>query len=203
MCSNVCLGQACRAQLWAVMAAAKACLHNAWRLLRKHARALHQRLLRKHARALHQRLLRKHACCIAPAAAAKRATPAAASTCTSPWNGGNSTLRPPPHRRAPPHPLPSLCRRKGEPPTRYRPGACAVAPPPMARPELSEPAGFLEREIASTQTAGQLFVVASGNSGVDLDAVPLYPTSYKTDNMISVASSGANDYVSSFSNLGV
>lgn len=73
----------------------------------------------------------------------------------------------------------------------------------MARPELSEPAGFLEREIASTQTAGQLFVVASGNSGVDLDAVPLYPTSYKTDNMISVASSGANDYVSSFSNLGV
>ncbi|PRW20948.1 peptidase S8 isoform A [Chlorella sorokiniana] len=62
---------------------------------------------------------------------------------------------------------------------------------------------FLEREIASTQAAGQLFVVASGNSGVDLDAVPLYPTSYKTDNMISVASSGASDYVSTFSNLGV
>ncbi len=46
-------------------------------------------------------------------------------------------------------------------------------------------------------------MVASGNSGVDLDAVPLYPTSYKTDNMISVASSGANDYVSTFSNLGL
>lgn len=57
MCSNVCLGQACRAQLWAVMAAAKACLHNAWWLLRKHARALHQRLLPKHACCIARRLL--------------------------------------------------------------------------------------------------------------------------------------------------
>lgn len=45
-------------------------------------------------------------------------------------------------------------------------------------------------------------MVASGNSGVNLDDVPLYPTSYKTDNMISVASSGKEDYVSSFSNIG-
>lgn len=109
------------------------------------------------------------------------------------------------------------CVRPGPPP--YPPCAAArravhaqyahTVPPALPRrrqrlcPELSEPAGFLEREIASTQAAGQLFVVASGNSGVDLDAVPLYPTSYKTDNMISVASSGANDYVSTFSNLGV
>jgi hypothetical protein len=70
--------------------------------------------------------------------------------------------------------------------------------PPPATPA----AGFLEREIAASQAAGQLFVVASGNSGVDLEDVPLYPTSYKTDNMISVASSGKEDYVSSFSNFG-
>jgi hypothetical protein len=63
-------------------------------------------------------------------------------------------------------------------------------------------AGFLEREIASSQAAGQLFVVASGNSGVDLDSVPLYPASYKSNNMISVASSGKDDFVSSFSNVG-
>ncbi|EFN56037.1 hypothetical protein CHLNCDRAFT_22903, partial [Chlorella variabilis] len=62
---------------------------------------------------------------------------------------------------------------------------------------------FLEREIASSQSAGQLFVVASGNSGVNLDDVPLYPTSYKSDNMISVASSGKEDFVSSFSNIGL
>lgn len=62
--------------------------------------------------------------------------------------------------------------------------------------------GFLEKEIAGSQEAGQLFVVASGNSGVNLDDVPLYPTSYKTDNMISVASSGKDDFVSSFSNIG-
>lgn len=102
-----------------------------------------------------------------------------------------------------PHTTPCCAAAKARLPTRPGPGARAVAPPPTARPELSEPAGFLEREIASTQKEGQLFVVASGNSGVDLDAVPLYPTSYKTDNMISVASSGANDYVSTFSNLGL
>ena len=56
--------------------------------------------------------------------------------------------------------------------------------------------------MAGSQEAGQLFVVASGNSGVNLDDVPLYPTSYKTDNMISVASSGKDDFVSSFSNIG-
>lgn len=62
---------------------------------------------------------------------------------------------------------------------------------------------FLEREIATSQSAGQLFVVASGNSGINLDDVPLYPTSYKSDNMISVASSGQEDFVSSFSNIGL
>lgn len=61
---------------------------------------------------------------------------------------------------------------------------------------------FLEREIATTQASGQLFVVASGNLGVDLDDLHLYPASYKSDNMISVGSSGANDVVSKFSNVG-
>eukprot|EP00887_Chlorella_sp_A99_P001806 scaffold19.g1806.t1 len=61
---------------------------------------------------------------------------------------------------------------------------------------------FLEQEISSAMKRGQLFVVASGNSGQDLDAAPLYPAAYKLDNMISVASTGAADDVSSFSNTG-
>lgn len=63
-------------------------------------------------------------------------------------------------------------------------------------------AGFLEREIATTQSSGQLFVVAAGNLGVDLDEVPLYPASYKTDNMISVAASDSSDRLADFSNIG-
>ncbi|PSC76977.1 peptidase S8 [Micractinium conductrix] len=62
---------------------------------------------------------------------------------------------------------------------------------------------FLEREIAVSQDAGQLFVVASGNNGVNMEETKLYPASYKTDNMISVASSGEKDFVSSFSNIGM
>jgi subtilisin family serine protease len=73
---------------------------------------------------------------------------------------------------------------------------------PLTQPAAAL-AGFLEREIATSQSAGQLFVVASGNSGINLDDVPLYPTSYKSDNMISVASSGQEDFVSSFSNIGL
>ena len=69
------------------------------------------------------------------------------------------------------------------------------APPPAA-------AAFLQNQIATAQAAGQLFVVASGNSGMDLDQTPLYPTSYNTPNMISVASSGETDLVSTFSNIG-
>mgnify|MGYP001810693853 CR=1 FL=1 len=65
------------------------------------------------------------------------------------------------------------------------------------------PTGFLEREIAVSQDAGQLFVVASGNNGVNMEETKLYPASYKTDNMISVASSGEKDFVSSFSNIGM
>ncbi|KAL4451625.1 hypothetical protein ABPG75_007287 [Micractinium tetrahymenae] len=61
---------------------------------------------------------------------------------------------------------------------------------------------FLEREIATTQSSGQLFVVAAGNLGVDLDEVPLYPASYKTDNMISVAASDSSDKLADFSNIG-
>ena len=63
-------------------------------------------------------------------------------------------------------------------------------------------AAFLQNQISSAQAAGQLFVVASGNSGMDLDQTPLYPTSYNTPNMISVASSGETDLVSTFSNIG-
>lgn len=61
---------------------------------------------------------------------------------------------------------------------------------------------FLKQEIQNAQQRGQLFVVASGNSGQNLDAAPLYPASYDLPNMISVASTGITDQLSSFSNLG-
>ena len=44
--------------------------------------------------------------------------------------------------------------------------------------------------------------MASGNSGQNLDSSPLYPASYDLPNMISVASTGTTDAISSFSNVG-
>ncbi len=84
--------------------------------------------------------------------------------------------------------------------TSHEPGL--PPPTPLAAFLLPSAAGFLEREIATTQSSGQLFVVAAGNLGVDLDEVPLYPASYKTDNMISVAASDSSDKLADFSNIG-
>lgn len=49
---------------------------------------------------------------------------------------------------------------------------------------------------------GHLFVAASGNSAVDTDASPHYPSSYNLDNIISVAATNNRDELSSFSNFG-
>ncbi|MCL2089574.1 MAG: S8 family serine peptidase [Oscillospiraceae bacterium] len=48
-----------------------------------------------------------------------------------------------------------------------------------------------------------LYVVAAGNDGYDNDRLPVYPASYDSDNIISVAASAPNDRLASFSNYGV
>ena len=57
-------------------------------------------------------------------------------------------------------------------------------------------------EIAAAGAAGQLFVVAAGNAGQDLNVNPSYPAAYDLPNLISVASSATNDQISGFSNRG-
>lgn len=47
-----------------------------------------------------------------------------------------------------------------------------------------------------------LFIAAAGNSAVDNDASPHYPSSYNSPNVIAVASTDHNDKLSSFSNYG-
>ena len=61
---------------------------------------------------------------------------------------------------------------------------------------------ILQQEIDEAGAAGQLFVVAAGNQGQNLDDSPLYPASYKSANMISVAAVGTEDQVSAYSNYG-
>ena len=53
-----------------------------------------------------------------------------------------------------------------------------------------------------SDASDHLFVAASGNSGVDIDASPLYPAAYTAPNVLSVASHGSSGSVSSFSNVG-
>ena len=48
-----------------------------------------------------------------------------------------------------------------------------------------------------------LFVAAAGNSTVDNDRTPHYPSSYDSPNVISVAALDRNDALASFSNWGV
>ena len=48
-----------------------------------------------------------------------------------------------------------------------------------------------------------LVVCAAGNSGTDNDALPFYPASYTSPNIISVTASDNNDMLASFSNYGI
>ncbi|HQC13137.1 MAG TPA: S8 family serine peptidase, partial [Methanoregulaceae archaeon] len=56
-------------------------------------------------------------------------------------------------------------------------------------------------EAISTSPA--LFVCAAGNSGQDTDVYPVYPASFNCDNIISVAATGQDDGLASFSNRGL
>jgi hypothetical protein len=60
----------------------------------------------------------------------------------------------------------------------------------------------LQDAIAATQKQGMLFIAAAGNSNVNTDTSPNYPSGYPLDNIISVAASDRNDARASFSNYG-
>jgi subtilisin family serine protease len=56
--------------------------------------------------------------------------------------------------------------------------------------------------IEAAKNAGILFVAAAGNSGVNTDSSPHYPSSYTNANVLSVAATDHNDQLASFSNYG-
>jgi len=56
--------------------------------------------------------------------------------------------------------------------------------------------------IQAAGAAGQLFVAAAGNDGVNTDVTPSYPASYDLDNIVSVAATDDNDLLATFSNFG-
>jgi subtilisin family serine protease len=56
--------------------------------------------------------------------------------------------------------------------------------------------------INAADAAGILFIAASGNSGVNTDTSPHYPSSYASPNIIAVAATDHNDNLASFSNYG-
>lgn len=56
--------------------------------------------------------------------------------------------------------------------------------------------------INRAQSAGILFVAASGNDGTNTDASPAYPAGYSLNNIISVAALDRSDKLASFSNYG-
>jgi len=60
----------------------------------------------------------------------------------------------------------------------------------------------LANAINAANAADMLFVAAAGNSAVNNDTYPHYPSSYATANMVSVASSTSADTRSGFSNYG-
>ena len=60
----------------------------------------------------------------------------------------------------------------------------------------------LETAITEARDNGVLFVAAAGNSGVDTDSQPHYPSSYEVSNVISVAATDDEDSLASFSNYG-
>ncbi|MEM6804429.1 MAG: S8 family serine peptidase, partial [Bacteroidota bacterium] len=58
---------------------------------------------------------------------------------------------------------------------------------------------FLLEEIIQAQERGQIFVAAAGNSGRYNPLQPIYPASYPSSNIISVAASDNRDQIASFS----
>jgi subtilisin family serine protease len=56
--------------------------------------------------------------------------------------------------------------------------------------------------IAQAGLAGHVFVASAGNSSLDTDVTPHYPSSYTASNLISVAATTNQDLLASFSNFG-
>ena len=56
--------------------------------------------------------------------------------------------------------------------------------------------------IDAARTAGHIFVAAAGNSGLNNDSSPNYPSNYPQDNVLAVAATDQNDNLASFSNYG-
>lgn len=56
--------------------------------------------------------------------------------------------------------------------------------------------------IENANSANILFIVAAGNSGLDIDATPSYPASYTNANLIAVAAIDINGNLASWSNYG-
>ena len=61
---------------------------------------------------------------------------------------------------------------------------------------------IFEKAVQATATSGILFVAAAGNRGVSNDIMPHYPSSFDSDNVISVAASDLNGELAYFSNYG-
>ncbi|HEX2270963.1 MAG TPA: S8 family serine peptidase, partial [Pyrinomonadaceae bacterium] len=61
----------------------------------------------------------------------------------------------------------------------------------------------LEEVIRKAYENDILFVAAAGNSSVDNDRSPHYPSSYNVPNVVSVAALDRHDHLASFSNYGV
>ncbi len=60
----------------------------------------------------------------------------------------------------------------------------------------------LRAAIERARNAGIIFVAAAGNAGQDNDLFPSYPSSYEVDNVVSVAATGQDKRLASFSNRG-
>ena len=62
------------------------------------------------------------------------------------------------------------------------------------------PSPTLEAAVRGLEGRGVLFVTASGNDGVDLDAVPSYPAAYTAATQITVAATYSSDFLTGWSN---
>ena len=61
---------------------------------------------------------------------------------------------------------------------------------------------LLSQAISNARNAGHIFVAAAGNSGLNNDATPNYPSNYDFDNVVAVAATDNKDVLASFSNYG-
>lgn len=67
---------------------------------------------------------------------------------------------------------------------------------------MQTPSNVLLTQIQSVGSAGILFVAAAGNSMLNVDTSPVYPSGYRVDNLVSVAATTQSDTLADFSNYG-